>query len=38
MYEAVVESRDHLRQFFAWFDNFGSVADALAFIRQAQSD
>jgi len=38
MYEAVVESRDHLRQFFAWFDNFGSVADTLAFFRQAQSD
>jgi ribosomal-protein-serine acetyltransferase len=38
MYEAVAESRDHLRQFFPWFDNFGSVADALAFLRHAQSD
>jgi RimJ/RimL family protein N-acetyltransferase len=38
MYEAVAESRDHLRQFFPWFDNFASVADALAFIRHAQSD
>jgi RimJ/RimL family protein N-acetyltransferase len=38
MYEAVAESRDHLRQFFPWFDTFRSAADALAFIRQAQSD
>jgi RimJ/RimL family protein N-acetyltransferase len=38
MYEAVAESRDHLRRFFPWFDNFGSAADALAFIRHAQSD
>lgn len=37
LYEAIVSSREHLQVWFSWVSIYHDAADALAYIRQSQS-